>query len=109
MPKKQFYFTDRMANVLWVIGVLSVVTVINRIQYTYLELNGRPQPRRDGLSRIFVRAFYWTEERTTIPYDLWVIAILAFVWLVPPDWLGDPMAVGSEGVIDWIRNLFRSS
>ena len=42
----------------------------------------------------FWRIFYWTYERTTIPYDLMVIAILAFVWLTPPDWLGDPMAHG---------------
>jgi len=32
-------FTNRMAAVMWVIGVLSVVTVINRIYYTYVELN----------------------------------------------------------------------
>ena len=38
-------FTNRMAAVMWVIGVLSIVTVINRIYYTYLELNGRPQPK----------------------------------------------------------------
>ena len=38
-------FTNRMAAVMWVIGVLSIVTVINRIQYTYLELNNRPQPQ----------------------------------------------------------------
>ncbi len=31
----------------------------------------------------------------TLPYDLWVIAILAFVWLTPPDWLGDPTATGA--------------
>ena len=99
-------FTNRMAAVMWVIGVLSVVTVINRIQYTYLELNNRPQPRRDGLSGLFVRAFYWTEERTTVPYDLWVIAILAFVWLTPPDWLGDPMAVGGQGFIQWVMSQF---
>src|SRR4051812_46873999 len=36
--------TNRMAAVMWVIGALSVVTVINRIQFTYLELNRRPQP-----------------------------------------------------------------
>ena len=95
-------FTNRMVNVMWIIAVLSVVTVINRIQYTYLELNGRPQPRRDGVGRLFVRAFYWTEERTTIPYDLWVIAILAFCWLIPPDWLNDPMAVGSKTVLQWL-------
>ena len=31
-------FTNRMAAVMWVIGVLAVVTVINRIIYTYREL-----------------------------------------------------------------------
>ncbi len=30
-------FTNRMAAVMWVIGVLSIVTVVNRIQFTYLE------------------------------------------------------------------------
>ena len=88
-------FTNRMAAVMWVIGVLSIVTVVDRIYYTYLELNDRPQPRADGpRAACFVRAFYWTDERATFAYDLWVIAILAFVWLTPPDWLGDPMAVG---------------
>jgi CDP-diacylglycerol--glycerol-3-phosphate 3-phosphatidyltransferase len=95
-------FTNRMAAVMWVIGVLSVVTVINRIQYTYLDLNGRPQPKRSGLSGLFVRAFYWTDERATLAYDLWVMAILAFVWLTPPDWLGDPMAAGERGLLQWI-------
>ena len=99
-------FTNRMAAVIWVIGVLSVVSVINRIQYTYLELNNRPQPRRDGLSRIFVKYFYWTGERTTVPYDLWVIAILAFVWFTPPDWLRDPMAEGGMGFIQWVMARF---
>jgi hypothetical protein len=30
-----------------------------------------------------------------------VIAILAFVWLVPPAWLGDPMA-HDAGVLAWV-------
>jgi phosphatidylglycerophosphate synthase len=94
--------TNRMAAVMWVIGVLSVVTVIDRIYYTYLELNNKLQPRATGFSGIFVRAFYWTDERATLPYDLWVIAILAFVWLTPPDWLADPMAVGGKGLIQWL-------
>ena len=97
-------FTNRMAAVMWVIGVLSVVTVINRIHYTYLELNNRPQPSRSGPLGFFVRAFYWTDERTTLPYDVWVIAILAFVWLTPPDWLGDPMAAGEPGLLQWLLN-----
>jgi CDP-diacylglycerol--glycerol-3-phosphate 3-phosphatidyltransferase len=95
-------FTNRMAAVMWVIGVLSIVTVINRIQYTYLELNGRPQPRRSGPLGILVRAFYWTDDRATVAYDIWVIAILAFVWLTPPDWLGDPMAIGGHSWLHWI-------
>jgi CDP-diacylglycerol--glycerol-3-phosphate 3-phosphatidyltransferase len=99
-------FTNRMAAVMWVIGVLSIVTVINRIQYTYLELNNRPQPKSSGLGALFVRAFYWTEERTTVAYDLWVIAILAFIWLTPPDWLGDPMAQGGQGFVQWMLALF---
>jgi CDP-diacylglycerol--glycerol-3-phosphate 3-phosphatidyltransferase len=95
-------FTNRMAAVMWVIGVLSIVTVADRIYYTYLELNGRPQPRRTGVSGLFVRAFYWTDERATLAYDLWVIAILAFVWLTPPDWLRDPMAEGGLGFFQWL-------
>ena len=87
-------FTNRMAGVLWVILVLSILAVANRIYYTYLDLNRLPLPTRQGLAGIFNRAFFWTDERATLPYDLWVIAILAFVWLTPPDWLGDPMASG---------------
>jgi CDP-diacylglycerol---glycerol-3-phosphate 3-phosphatidyltransferase len=36
-------FTNRMAAVMWVIGVLSVFTVADRIIYTYRELQARPQ------------------------------------------------------------------
>ena len=100
--------TNRMAGVLWVLLVLSILAVINRIYYTYLALNRRPMPSRDGLRGIVNRAFYWTDERATLPYDIWVIAILAFVWLVPPDWLGDPMA-HDRGLIAWIAERIRNS
>jgi CDP-diacylglycerol--glycerol-3-phosphate 3-phosphatidyltransferase len=99
-------FTDRMAAVLWVILVLSVVTVADRIYYTYLALNRLPMPSQAGLGGIFGRAFFWTDERATIPYDLWVIAILAFVWLTPPGWIGDPTAHG-QGLIGWALGLLR--
>jgi CDP-diacylglycerol--glycerol-3-phosphate 3-phosphatidyltransferase len=95
-------FTNRMAAVMWVIGVLAVVTVIDRIIYTYRELSGYPQPSRSGLTGLFVRAFYWTDDRATVAYDIWVIAILAFVWLTPPDWLGDPMAAGGQGLLQFL-------
>jgi CDP-diacylglycerol--glycerol-3-phosphate 3-phosphatidyltransferase len=94
-------FTNRMAAVMWVIAVLSVVTVANRIYYTYLVLDDKPQPDRVGPSRILWRALYWTDERATFAYDLWVIAILAFVWITPPDLIGDPMAHG-QGLLEWV-------
>ena len=43
---------------------------------------------------MFWRFFFWRDDRATLPYDIWVIAILAFVWLTPPDWLRDPTASG---------------
>jgi CDP-diacylglycerol---glycerol-3-phosphate 3-phosphatidyltransferase len=73
-------FTDRMAAVLWVILVLSIITVANRIYYTYLVLNSRPMPSHAGVKGMFWRAFFWRDERATIAYDVWVVAILAFVW-----------------------------
>jgi len=90
-------FTDRMAGVLWVILVLSIVTVSNRIYYTYLALNKKKLP--PGL---FWRFFFWRDERATIAYDIWVIVILAFVWLTPPDWVNDPVATGQPGLLQWI-------
>src|SRR5712671_5116881 len=98
-------FTNRMAAVLLVILVLSVLAVANRIYLTYLVLNKKPMPTHAGLRGAFNRAFFWTDERTTIPYDLWVIAILAFVWLVPPDWLGDPMA-HDQGLVGLLTSRF---
>jgi hypothetical protein len=94
-------FTDRMAGVLWVILVLSIVTVANRIYYTYLVLNKRPMPSTTGPLGWFRQAFFWRDERATLAYDLWVIAILAFVWLVPPDWLRDPTASG-QGLLGYL-------
>jgi CDP-diacylglycerol---glycerol-3-phosphate 3-phosphatidyltransferase len=97
-------FTNRMGAVLWVILALSILAVANRIYYTYLVLNRRPMPSRHGARGFFNRAFFWTDERATLAYDLWVIAILAFVWLTPPDWLGDPTASG-PGLIGYLASL----
>jgi hypothetical protein len=86
-----------------VVFLLSMLAVANRIYYTYLALNHLPMPSREGVAGFFNRAFFWTDERATLPYDLWVIAILAFVWLTPPDWLGDPTASG-PGLIGLIAS-----
>src|ERR687897_201556 len=50
-------FTNRMAAVLWVLLVLSIITVSNRIYYTYLALNNKPMP--EG---VFARFFFWRDE-----------------------------------------------
>jgi CDP-diacylglycerol--glycerol-3-phosphate 3-phosphatidyltransferase len=99
-------FTNRMAGALWVILVLSILTVANRIYYTYLVLNQRLLPSRQGWRGFFSGLFFWNnDERTTLAYDVWVIAILAFVWLTPPDWIGDPRASG-PGLIGLIASRF---
>jgi hypothetical protein len=60
-------------------------------------------------ARILWNAFFWTYERATWQYDLMVVAILAFVWLTPPDWLRDPMATGGRTALQlvswWIGGL----
>jgi len=56
--------------------------------------------------RILWNAFFWTYERATWQYDAMVIAILAFIWLTPPDWLGDPTATGS-GPLGYLADLLR--
>ena len=60
----------------------------------------KPTPVNAPLRMIW-NALYWTHERATWQYDLMVVAILAFVWLTPPGWLGDPTASGS-GPIGWL-------
>jgi len=84
-----------MGGVLWVILILSIFTVADRIYYTYLVLNAKPIPRGGSpIGKVVTRALFWTDDRTTLPYDLMVIAILAFVWLTPPEWIHDPTASG---------------
>jgi CDP-diacylglycerol--glycerol-3-phosphate 3-phosphatidyltransferase len=92
-------FTNRMAAVLWVVGILSIVTVANRIYYTYVELEGKTHPKPTGLLGALWRGVYWTDERGTLPYDAWALTILLFITLTPPAWLGDPMAEGEGPLI----------
>ena len=68
-----------------------------------VKTNSRPSHEVEyaaAASRVLWNAFFWTYERTTWQYDLMVIAILAFVWLTPPDWLGDPD--GLWGRTHWV-------
>jgi CDP-diacylglycerol--glycerol-3-phosphate 3-phosphatidyltransferase len=102
-------FTNRMAGVLWVILVLSIFSVADRVILTYRVLEKKPErPAMVDRSPLPVRmlwnAFFWTFERATWQYDVMVIAILAFVWLTPPGWIGDPMAQG-DGPIGWLLRL----
>ena len=117
-------FTNRMAAVMWIILVLSVVGVLDRIYFTWRELEaGRSldevragtapaplPPTQIGLLRKAItlpgvmvwRAVFWTYERDTWQFDIMVIAVLAFVWLTPPAWLGDPMALHGQGLLEWM-------
>jgi CDP-diacylglycerol--glycerol-3-phosphate 3-phosphatidyltransferase len=117
-------FTNRMGAVIWIVLTLSVVTVIDRIFFTWRELKaGRSldavkagtapaplPPTQMGPIRTVVtlpgmvvwRALFWTYERETWQFDVMVIAILAFMWLTPPAWLGDPMAMNGQGFLQWL-------
>lgn len=94
-------FTNRMGAVLWVILILSIVTVADRIYYTWRETHGVKEGKKSLPALVLWRAFFWTNDRATWQYDLWVIAILAFTWLTPPSWVKDPMATG-HGLIGWL-------
>ena len=40
-----------------------------------------------------MRLLLWAYERGSLPYDLLCLALLSFLFLVPPGWLGDPMRI----------------
>ena len=93
-------FTNRMAG-----GALGDPGAVDRhrrdrIYFTWRELNGIKESRKPLVAHVL-------GARSSGPtnglwqYDLWVVAILAFVWLAPPDWIGDPIASG-RGMIGWI-------
>jgi hypothetical protein len=58
------------------------------------------------MGKIIWNTLYWTYERATWQYDLMVVAILGFLWLTPPSWLGDPTASG-PGLIGWLLHFFQ--
>ena len=98
-------FTNRMAAVMWVIGVLSIVTVIDRIYYTYLELNGRPQPRGRGLKGL-LRPRVLLDRRAGHA----VVRPLGHrdpgVRLADAArWLADPVAPDGQGLLEWLMSI----
>jgi hypothetical protein len=40
------------------------------------------------------RLLLWDYERGSLAYDVLCLALLLFILLVPPAWLGDPLVVG---------------
>jgi CDP-diacylglycerol--glycerol-3-phosphate 3-phosphatidyltransferase len=100
-------FTNRMAAVMWVILVLSVFSVADRVILTYRVLERGTEERPQAITRaplpvrMLWNGFFWTFDRATWQYDVMVIVILGFVWLTPPDWIGDPMASGM-GPLGWL-------
>ena len=47
-----------------------------------------------AIGRFFGHILFWSHDRGTIPYDLLVIAIVAFVFLSPRGWFHDQPDVG---------------
>lgn len=43
----------------------------------------------EKVKTVFVRSLFWSYERGTLPYDLMVLAILAFIFLTPRSWFRD--------------------
>ena len=81
-------FTNRMAGVLWVILVLSIFSVVDRVILTYRVLEKMPERpalvvRSPLPVRMLWNVFFWTFDRATWQYDVMVISILGFVWLTP--------------------------
>jgi CDP-diacylglycerol--glycerol-3-phosphate 3-phosphatidyltransferase len=102
-------FTNRMAGVLWVVLVLSVFSVADRVILTYRVLERGTPERPEAITRaplplrMLWNGFFWTFERATWQYDVMVILILAFVWLTPPDWIRDPVAHGGGPIALLLR------
>ena len=42
---------------------------------------------------MLLRLLLWDFERGSLAYDALCLLILLFVFLLPPAWLGDPMAL----------------
>jgi CDP-diacylglycerol--glycerol-3-phosphate 3-phosphatidyltransferase len=117
-------FTNRMAAVLWAILVLSIVTVLARIYFTWRELKaGRslaavkagtaplpiPSTQVGTVQRVVTlpvriiwRGLFWTYERASWQFDVMVLLLFAFMWCTPPQWLGDPTALDGIGLFQWI-------
>lgn len=47
-----------------------------------------------AIGRFFGRILFWSYDRGTVPYDLLVMAIVAFVFLSPRRWFHDEPEVG---------------
>lgn len=59
------------------------------------------------LGRFFGRVLFWSHDRGTIPYDILVIAIVAFVFLSPRRWFHDQPDVGplpQQALVSCLQN-----
>jgi hypothetical protein len=53
--------------------------------------------------RLVMRVIFWSYRRGSLPYDVMVIAILAFVLLTPRSWYHDQPKVGMRGAAGQIQ------
>ena len=68
--------------VMWVLAVLTNLTVVARVRYSWQRLNDRPVPP-DGPDPVgmFYRVLFWDFERASLPYDI-VVATVAIATIV---------------------------
>ena len=100
-------FTNRMAGVLWVILVLSIFSVADRVILTYRVLEKKPErpsivDRSPLPVRMLWNMFFWTFERATWQYDLMVIAILVVRLAHPARLDRRPRGATGNGPIGWL-------
>ena len=105
-------FTNRMAGVLWVILVLSVFSVADRVILTYRVLEKKTGAPVDGRSLAAARPD--AVERVLLDLRARDLAVRPdgdrdprrSSGSMPPGWIGDPVAHGN-GPIGWLLDLVK--
>lgn len=74
--------SGHVTTALWMLAVLTNLTVLVRIHHTRRELAGRPAPPRRGARGFLYHVLFWDYERSSLPYDVACLAGVLFIVLV---------------------------
>jgi CDP-diacylglycerol--glycerol-3-phosphate 3-phosphatidyltransferase len=70
-------FFYNMRTALWILAVLTHLTVLVRIQYTMRKLSGKPVPPKDTLKGTLYHLVFWDYDRGSLPFDIAASAVAA--------------------------------